>query len=202
MENIVAELDIPEAKKLADLVSISQDLNFCIDCCERLVGLLESDSKESTLIQSLWTSALISYVRCFATGKRFGLSEDILLKFEGEPIEVHNYYKNLRDKNIAHSVNPFEQIKIGVVLSHPDSEKEVLGIANLGMKHISGVADDVRQLAQIALTFLAEVAKLRKDAQDQTLIAAKKIPIADLYRQPRMQLVAPSGEQAGKARQF
>jgi hypothetical protein len=100
----VVEIDYDDAKQLADLASIYQDLTFCINTCNRLVELLEQNDGDHILVQSLWTSALVSYVRCFASGKRSGLSEQLFSHLEGEPVAAHQYYKNMRDKNVTHSV--------------------------------------------------------------------------------------------------
>jgi len=200
IENIVVELDIPEAKKLADFASIFQDLDFCINCCLLLISHFESNNKDNVLVQSLWTSALISYVRCFAAGKRSGLSEDIFLKFEGEPIAAHKFYKDLRDKNIAHSVNPFEQVKIGAVLSPSNTKKEVMGIATLSMKHISTDIEGVKQLALLAKTLRDEVATFAKKAEEETLEAAKRIEIGELYKKPQLQITVPGPEQSRNSR--
>ncbi|MBU1120884.1 DNA polymerase II large subunit, partial [Candidatus Micrarchaeota archaeon] len=105
----------------------------------KLIKLLKDDSKDNILIQSYWTASLISYVRCFSAGKRLGLSEDIFknTKLEDDPLGCHHYFKNLRDKHIAHSVNPFEQIVVDLQLSNPKSKKrEVLGVSILSQKLI------------------------------------------------------------------
>ena len=67
-------------------------------------------------------AALISYVRRFAHGKRYRLSEDVRSKLQGDPIGVHTFYKSLRDKHVAHSVNPFEEVAVGIVLPEPGSQ--------------------------------------------------------------------------------
>ena len=103
-------VDFAEAGHLADLLSIHQDHSFTIGASTRLLEAINEMPGDSVLIQSLWTAALISYIRCFASGKRYGLSEEILSRLEGAPIDVHRFYKHLRDKHIAHSVNPFEEI--------------------------------------------------------------------------------------------
>jgi len=51
---------------------------------------------------------LIKYARCFATGKRFGLSKDVFQNLQGEPFKAHQFYIDLRNKHIAHSANPID----------------------------------------------------------------------------------------------
>lgn len=137
IENPIVEINFDEAKILADLGAIVQNLGSTIKICSRLKKMLKEGSEDSLLIESLWTTALIKYSRCFKSGKRFGLDESILDGLKGEPHKVHKLYLNMRDKHIAHSVNPFEQMQVGLILSPKDShEKKVVGVATLSMRHI------------------------------------------------------------------
>jgi hypothetical protein len=112
----IAELETQNARLLADHASVFQDLGFCIQCCDRLASMLRDGRKDTVLQQALWTSALVAYARCFGTGVRYGITPEIYARFEGEPLEVHKHYIKMRNKHIAHSVNPFEQVKVGAVL--------------------------------------------------------------------------------------
>jgi len=127
----IAILDFEEARQLADYGAILQDLSFVLGVLERLHELLgeDGDDADSVLVRAYWTAALIAYVRCFSAGKRFGLSEEIFEGIEGG-VGAHRLYKQLRDKHIAHSVNPFEQVKVGAVLaSEAAGERKIEGIA-------------------------------------------------------------------------
>src|SRR4051812_36912397 len=111
-QNHIVKLRSPSAARLADLVSIHADLLFISGCCERLMAqlALPEESRDFVLIQALWSAALVSYRRCFSDGKRGGLTNaDVrALGLAGEPIEVHQFLHQLRNKHVAHSVNPFE----------------------------------------------------------------------------------------------
>ena len=87
----VARVDFDEAKTLADLGAIARDLGFTMETCSRLMLLLEQDSDDALLIESLWTVALIRYARCFVSGRRFGLSESVFEELQGDPVETHRY---------------------------------------------------------------------------------------------------------------
>lgn len=197
----IAEIDLEEAKILADLGAIVQDLGFTMKTCSRLKQLLGENSEDALLIESLWTAALIRYARCFASGKRFGLSESIFEGFEGEPVETHRYYIDLRNKHIAHSVNPFEQVEVGLVLSPTDSgEREVVGVSTLAMRHISPGVEGVHQLGLLSKVVLGKVCELAKQYEQRVLEIGKTLPIDELYRRARPRLVAPGPEAAGKSR--
>lgn len=200
-ELYIAEVNYEEAKKLADLASISQDLSFTIDALKRLLQLLKDDDKDNILIQSFWTAALISYVRCFSRGKRFGLSENIFEKLEGDPIGCHRYYKNLRDKHIAHSVNPFEQVVAGLVLSEPDNPKqEVQGVATLSQKLICSDIEGVVTLLRLASIAQKQVSEQAREYEAKVLEVGKSLPIDTLYSNARIRTITPGPEDARKAR--
>jgi hypothetical protein len=198
----IAELDMPSARVLANRASIFQDLTFCIQCCDRLSSTLEPGVQEDTVLQqALWTAALISYARCFATGVRQGLSPSIYDKFEGEPRDAHQMYIDMRNRHIAHSVNPFEQVTIGAVLAPPTSAtREVQAVSTLSMKRISDGIEGAQQLRLMALTALKEMERLCKEQTDKVFEDAKKIPIDKLYARASPRVVAPEPKAAGERR--
>jgi len=201
VENPIAEVDYEEARQLADLGGIVQDLGYTMKTCSRLKKLLEDKSEDNLLIESMWTSALIRYARCFAEGKRFGLSESIFDGLVGEPHKVHRMYIDLRSKHIAHSVNPFEQVKVGLELSpESESKRRVVGVATMYMRHIVSDVKGVHQLGMLSKVVLKKVVEIAKEYEKKTLEKGRKIPIEDLYKLPRLRMVAPGSELAGKAR--
>lgn len=198
-----AKVDYEEAKMLADFTLIFQDLTFTVDILKRLKQLLEDNSKDRTLIESLWSTALITYTGCFSSGKRLGLSEDIFKskKLKGNPIGCHRYYKNLRNKHIAHSVNPFEQVTVDLELSKPDSkEREVLGVAVLSQKLICVDIEGIETLLRLMLIARQEVAKQCKEYETKVLEVGKSLTIDTLYSKARSRILTLGPEDAGKPR--
>src|SRR2546423_15265564 len=172
----IAELKSTKAKDLADRAAIFQDLTFCVACCDRAIENLRAASQDTVLIRALWTAALVAYARCFTSGVRYGLTSDLFDHFEGEPRETHEYYLDLRNKHIAHSVNPFEQIVIGAVLSAPDAEiKGVEGIATLTGTNISESTESIEQLRTLATTALKYIARTGKELSAEVLEEAKTL---------------------------
>lgn len=201
VKNSIAKVDYEEAKKLADLGAIVQDLGFTMKTCSRLKKLLEEESEDSLLIESMWTAALIRYARCFATGRRFGLSESIFDGLPGAPHRVHKTYIDLRDKHIAHSVNPFEQMAVGLILSPESSQdREISGVATMSMRHICSSVDGVHQLGLLSKVLLQKVVQMAEEYERKTLEKGKSIPLDALYRLPRLSMVAPGSELTDKPR--
>ena len=201
VETLIAKVDYEEAKKLADLGAIVQDLGFTMKTCSRLKKLLEENSPDSLLIENMWTAALIRYARCFATGKRFELSESIFDGLMGEPHKAHKMYIDLRDKHIAHSVNPFEQMAVGLVLSpESSSERKIIGVETWSMRQICLSVEGVHQLGLLSKVLLEKVIQIAKEYEKKTLEKGKSIPIDDLYKLPRLRMVAPGSELTDKPR--
>jgi len=197
----IAEANSFEAKKLADLAAIIQDFRTIMQTCLRLKNLLDENSNDHILVESLWVSALIKYARCFATGKRFGLSKDIYQNLQGEPLKAHQFYIDLRNKHIAHSVNPFEQMEVGFILS-PVNEpgKKIVGVSTLAMRHIVSDKIGVHQLGSLSKIAHDKICSMAKETEQKVLEEGKKIPIDDLYKIARPRLVAPGPDLTNKAR--
>ena len=202
-ELYAAKVDYEEARILADSALVLQDLTFTANVLKRLRQLLKDRSKDRVLVESLWTSALITYARCFSTGKRLGLSEDIFKnkKLKGDPLGCHRYYVNLRNKHIAHSVNPFEQVTVDLELSKPDSTKrEVLGVGVLSLKLICTDIEGVETLLRLVLVAKEEVRKRYEEYEAKTLEVGKSLPLDILYSKARSRITAPGPDDAEKAR--
>ena len=199
-ETYVVQADYEEALKLADVYSILQELKSVMETCTRLRQLLKAEQKDWLLIESLWTAALIRYSRCFASGKRHGLSEDIYKDLPGDAVGVHRLYENLRNKHIAHSVNPFEQVKVGLILSSENSqEKKVMEVSPFLMKLVATTDDDVRQLGALVKVLVNKLMKNGEQYEEEALRVGRSLPIDELYSLPRLRTVAPEPNDAGKA---
>jgi hypothetical protein len=200
-ETYVVQAEYEEALKLADVYSILQELKSVMETCTRLRQLLKAEQIDWLLIESLWTAALIRYSRCYASGKRHGLSEDIYKDLPGDAIGVHRLYENLRNKHIAHSVNPFEQVKVGLILSSENSqEKKVMEVSPYLMKLVPTTDDDVRQLGALVKVLVNKLMKNGEQYEEEALRVGRSLPIDELYSLPRLRTVAPEPNDAGKAR--
>jgi len=202
IENPIAVIDFKEAKMLADLGSIIQDLRSTMLICSRLKKMLNDKSCDNLLVESFWTTALIKYARCFKSGKRFGLDISIFDDLNGEPHKVHQLYMNMRNKHIAHSVNPFEQMQVGLVLTPKENiEKQVIGVVTLAMRHLVSNIDGIHQLGLLSKVILKKLCKIAKNYEKKTLDKGKTIPIDELYKRVRPQLKAVGPDKSGKPRE-
>lgn len=195
-EIIPRRVDFDEAIELANWAGIRQDLEFVCDACDRL---LDTDKGDSVLCRALFDSALGAYARCFKgnEGVRVGLEENDLEGMgEKNVLGLHQFFITLRDKHIAHSVNPFEQAVVGVA-----ELGDKLAVVNL-TQHMIGVPDKT-------------IGELKEMAEYLINVATEKTVIADSiirYRYgglskdqvqalPPMGIKAPGPDVVGRARE-
>jgi hypothetical protein len=188
--SVVRRLNTPESTQLANLASVFEDLQFVLKCCEELVTrLARPDTRPDDVVcQSLWTSALIAYMRCFSIGgKRGGLTEQDLAEtgLKGEVGEWHTMLRRMRDHQTASTVNPRERFTIGVA---QDVDGRAAGVAIVSAP-LPGVEDlAVRQTGQLALELSRLVDQRMGERQRAVFQAARGMSVRLLNSLPRVQL--------------
>jgi hypothetical protein len=193
---LTVALDLPSARILADQISTIQDLQFVMECCKRLLSELvkPDEEREAVVPQALWSAALITYDRCFAKGKRFGLTtEDVQsLPLEGQVMKFHNWVVGERNKLAAHPANPFETATVATALSPPDQPgRRVEGITVLSASHVLVDGTGVRQLGALASELAKQTAAQAQKQQDSVLADAQKLEIDSLYKLPPLRTQPP-----------
>jgi hypothetical protein len=180
---------MPSARILADQTSVIQDLQFVMDCCKRLLAELgrpEGD-RDGVVPLALWSSALITYARCFGQGRRSGLTvEDVRnLPLQGAVMKFHEWVIDERDKLTEHPADPFAAAKIGAVLS-PAKQKErrIEGIAIFSTSRVLIDVTGVRQLGGLASELAKQTAGKAQRQQDSVLSDAQQLDIGSLYEAP------------------
>jgi hypothetical protein len=200
---VVEGNDLPSAEELRDRASISQDLQLVVRCIQRLLQLDPDDhtSSDAVLTQALWTTALIAYARCFGSGVRIRLTNDDIRKLglNGEPEEFHRHLLDLRSKHVAHSVNAFESLAVGIVLSAGEP-LEAEGTAVLSMRHVAFTAEGLQSFEALATRLLQENNQKCQSLQNATISEAKSLRSEDLRSRRELSLVAPEAEQASRRR--
>jgi hypothetical protein len=186
---LTVALDLPSARVLADQASIIQDLQFVMDCCMRLLTELTrpEEDRDGVVPLALWSSAVVTYARCFGEGRSSGLTvEDIQnLPLQGAVMKFHQWVIEERDKLTEHSADPFEAAKIGAALS-PAGQKgrRVEGIAVFSTNRVLIDATGVRQLGGLASELAKQTAVKAQKQQDTVLSDAQRLDIASLYESP------------------
>ena len=135
---------------------------------------LPQDKQDSILINGIWTAAIIQYCRCFTSGERKGLTDNIFAQMSDGAEEFHEYVKAMRDKFFAYSVNPFEGCETIVVFNDDNSLKDFgVGYGNVaklqstkeGLGNLSKLYKDLRNIIktkcdEISIQLKEEIKKL------------------------------------------
>jgi hypothetical protein len=193
-----AELTSDAAVRYGDLYAIAQDLTFVIGCCERMLDLLKQpeDQRDGVTSQALWTAALIAYERVFAGGVRERLTQDHVRAVPNEGAEdVSDHYRSLRDRHIAHSVNPHEMSKVCAFVSPLSAATR--GVVGIGVLHVklSGFAEkDVQTLCALAAELRKQVIARGGELESALLDEAKTLGVAHLLAQPPAVFIVPGPE--------
>jgi hypothetical protein len=128
--------DHPLKTEVEHLLSIEADLQRASRALSLLVGPASLMREAGIIGAALYTQALVSYVRCFASGRRKGLNQDM---FSANPklLAAHNDIKSIRDKHIAHPVSEHEHCNVLVV-----AENTTAPAVGLGVRHWFFVGGD------------------------------------------------------------
>jgi hypothetical protein len=190
----VRQLDTPAARALADLTSMMDDMHTVLYCCERLVAELDptTGAPDDLLVESVWTTALLSYGRCFTdAGRGMALTEDDVTgtSLQGEVLAWHKVLRQLRDHYTAPATNPRERLSVGAALDDDDGQATGIAITSVRQSKLDDVT--VRQTGALAYELTKLIEQRIVEQQERVLDAAKamstkalgKLPLIDLAPQ-------------------
>jgi hypothetical protein len=175
-----------EAQRLADLNGITYDLHLVGSICDQFLQIENNFSTESSLIsQCLFISAVVTYGRTLNSGVRSGVTRQQIEQLPIELQEQHQYFKDIRDKFIAHSVNAFEENCVKIYLT--PEERGERSVSSIGLGHSRVIAlshQDMQSLKNLAAIVLAIVKYEMKYEEDRLLQFARSLPVDDFYNAP------------------
>lgn len=190
----VRGLSLPEADELGRVTAAFDDLQHLLRCCEHLVtalgapaaGPMQVDA-DGALVEALWTSALLSYSRCFSTKTKVLSSGDLdALDLPGDVNGFHEALLRLRDHYASRHVNPRETISVGAA----EKDGSPVGVAVVSAPQPSVDDRTVRQLGRIAYGLSQRLDERMREIQDLVLSRARELDPATFAALPLMQLDA------------
>jgi hypothetical protein len=195
----VRRLRSPAALALADMAALFEDLQTVLRCCERLVLEIDRPATEADdlAVEALWTTAVLSYARCFTPGPRgTGLTEDDITStgLAGDVLGWHRVLLTLRERYADLTVNPRESFTVGAT---QDRTGHAAGVAVASARQPMLDEVSVRQTGAVAYA-LSRLVDERLTAQQAvvfTAVAAMARPALD--KLPLVQLVSPEGGDGG-----
>lgn len=130
------DFSIPEAQRLADLSSIDADLQAVLRLvtrCEKVgAGVQKMPKTENDLtcydeymaLGDLMFAAVIRYGRTYGPGVREAIPRSWIDALPEDLRRSHEYFKELRNKYLAHSVNQPEDCQVFVMLTPQFGENQ------------------------------------------------------------------------------
>jgi hypothetical protein len=188
----VRRLGTPAAQALADLASIFNDLQTVLRCCERLVQEL-AGRPDDVVMEGVWTTALISYARCFTSGNRgMGLTEEDVksTSLPGEVLEWHKVLRQLRKHYADPAKNPRERFEVGAT---EDSDGKANGVAITSTPQPPLDEVTIRQTGALAYRLSTLVDQRITEHQERVLAAANALAPVDLKKLPLIDVSTPEG---------
>ncbi|MCJ2062614.1 hypothetical protein MKK63_07830 [Methylobacterium sp. J-088] len=93
-----------KARQMSHYGAHQADLRYCYELLMLLPGKPSDLSSDA-----IWKTAIITYVKCFCGNKARStkLQEDVIFKGNEDALHVFKYFKNLRNKHLAHDENDY-----------------------------------------------------------------------------------------------
>jgi len=176
-------LKVPEAEALENLAGISFDLSQVTHFCSEYRKLYDARASNAAFLLTPYTIAIhVLFIRATSSGVRKLGAEGLLDCLTAEERKRHQYFKDVRDKHIAHSVNAMEENYARAHFIVEEPEKGITSIGHAG-HHISGMAgSEAEVLENIATKLLKEVKRRIKIQEGLLRTIADRINPADYER--------------------
>lgn len=166
-------LKIREGKCFADLVGVEYDFISARLLCEQLKNTFSTIScpERHVLLDALSTAAVVRYARPFGSGKREKLDKSIVPQ---HLLSEHEWFIDLRNKHVAHSVNAYEENSL-VARIHIDDygNESVTDVAVQQNRFLSLGICETDILIELCKSILKEVLRLKEKEQKTILAIAK-----------------------------
>lgn len=194
----VRQLGTPAARALTDLTAILDDLQTVLRCCERLLAELATQEPDDLITEALWTTALLSYSRCF-TSNAHGVAltgKDLnTVSLQGEVTEWHAVLRKLREHYADPAVNPRERFSVGAARGdHGDAK----GIAITSTQQARLDETTVWQTGALAYQLAQQVEQRISEQQEQVREAATRLSTTELDQLPCIDLVPTEPTEADR----
>ncbi len=163
----VRRLETDTARRLARTVSVYEELQTALRCCEALLPMLADPrrSADDVQVEALWTRALLGYARGFL-GEDAPLGTDDLPEVPGDDAPAsHQIFLHLRD-HVAAEANPREVYTVGVV---QDTQGAVTGLAVTSVPTPQVDEGAVRRLGALAYR-LCELLDGRVESMQRSIL--------------------------------
>jgi hypothetical protein len=187
----VRQVEWPEALRFAALQSQLYDFDLSLSALGRIRHYSSFAPMDIVIQHSLYAIALIYYARVFKSGVRETCPIDGLSLTAAER-EEHGRLIALRDKWLAHSVNAFDQVAVGIILSGFDDAASVMDVARIRLRKLSVTVEEAKQTEDFIRGVRRKVEAKNSEVYEQLLTRAKSTSPTELQRLPEISVEAPA----------
>lgn len=178
----LAKVECPEAAYLADLYSVLDDLSISSFLCSHVLEAAKRGEHANPIIEAIASAAIVRYLRCFGGGVRLGLSQTHLNQLQPENLKNHLYLKDLRDKFIAHSVNPFEESYVNATIVVRDGIKQPVESISAGHHRVVPSASEAKKLFELLSEMQLIVRKIVVAEEEKLLAHIQSLPLDIVHK--------------------
>lgn len=196
-----ADYNSCEADTLASLTSINFDLTSALELCQYVQRNYAEQRAPSEVLSAFSIAALVQYSRAFTSGVREPLGEDAVAILTPEQQGVHDQFRLLRDKHIAHSVNAFEETKIQA--RYCEERVDAEGITSVNAVHcrVTGLAfDDFVQMEHLCRALLQHFDAQINAENKRLLGVVRALPIGEVLAVGQGPALVPDHSKLGVRR--
>ena len=206
------DFSIPEAQRLSGLSGVDSDLEAVLRICGRyeqatknLPQPTETNGvgwwEEVQALGDLMFAAVVRYGRTLNSGARQGIPVEWISSLPEDLQKSHEYFKALRDKYIAHSVNQLEDNQVFVILTPQLAEQQEPTHITVDRGHLATIGlPEFRQLASLAEALRNLVAEQIDLETSRLLEIARAMPVADIRARCTESAPIPGKEGAFRVR--
>ena len=142
----VKPLKSPKAREYGDLFAITQDLEFATRAVRRAIPLIPDNSDDASLLaEALWTSAIVTYSRCFGSGRRTQLADDAPEAATAPQRELHTKVIAQRNTHLAHVVSKLEWSEVFLATT-PEGVHHLLALSD---RLAAGTPEEAARLVEL-----------------------------------------------------
>lgn len=172
-------LEIEEARYLANLFGIEYDLRSTINWCRKFDRLF-TDRELMWLTEPITVAILTNFIRAFGGGVRNRNVLHLLESLNDYQKVQYEYFKNVRDKHIAHSVNEFETNHVKAYYIEENPEKGIKSIGLGSNRVIALSCDEINKIENICTTLLQRLKKEIETEKEKLLKFTKRYTAEDI----------------------
>ena len=176
-------LNFQDAHTAADINGIIIDLDWILKTCD-VLKRIPCDMVNINLLEAISAGIIIKYGKCDKEGVRKRIPRTIIGKLPKKAQKTHNFFVNLRDKYIAHSVNAFEEDWAVAYIDQKNSKNQRFHSIGFHHEHIIAIlgAKDIERLVYLIKRLKESLSKMLNKSKKNIKKIASRIPIVELVK--------------------